>query len=110
LQGFEYIQKIEKKSKGQWADFQRQPGSVHRGVRPMAKSGAAHGYLAWQPMTVWCAWARSATQHSRSAVVCTLSGAASSPMREGGRLHAWSGGARLGRRGGRGGCAYRHAG
>jgi hypothetical protein len=53
------------------------------------------------------AHARSATWHARSTAACTLGGVATSPMWEGGRLHAWSGGARLGPRGSRSGGAYR---
>jgi hypothetical protein len=50
------------------------------------------------------------TAHALGGMACTLGGAVTSPTREGGRLCAQSGGARLRRRGGRGGGAYRRVG
>jgi hypothetical protein len=84
LQGFEYIQKIEKQIKGQWADFQRRHGS--RPARtalawPSPPRRAAHNQVGHGPRLsslaahnrVVCLGAARAAC-ALSAAACTLGG------------------------------------
>jgi hypothetical protein len=102
LKGFKYIQKIVNQIEGQWAKSTRGPP---RGLPaqcwhdPACVAHTARNCSSSNP------WLSGPAAHDR--VACTLGGAVTSPTQEGDRLRARSGGARLERRGGRGGGAYR---